>query len=63
MGWPEFGFGLAPDGDDATVQRWRGDRDRNRIWPKTLIKGGPFPWSADNLSTSNRQRAYEWKAA
>lgn len=62
MGWPEFGFGLAPDENgDAIVQRWRGERDRKRIWPKTLHKGGPFPWTAPEVSPQVRQQLYGWK--
>lgn len=60
MGWPEFGFGLAPDGDGAAVTRWRGDRDRNRHWPHQLHKGGPFPWTADNIHPETRRRYYGW---
>jgi len=65
MGWPEFGFGLAPKDQDETgriqtaeVVRWRGDRDRGRRWPKMLWAGGPFPWTADEVSNSTRQALY-----
>lgn len=65
MGWPEFGFGLAPQDKDETgriqtaeVVRWRGDRDRGRQWPKMLWAGGPFPWTADEVSNSTRQALY-----
>lgn len=58
MGWPEFGFGLAPTEHGAEVTRWRGDRDRNRLWPKNLWKGGPFPWTAENVSNQVRQKFY-----
>ena len=65
MGWPEFGFGLAPQDKDendkiqtAEVVRWRGDRDRGRQWPKMLWAGGPFPWTADEVSNSTRQALY-----
>ena len=65
MGWPEFGFGLAPDmkGEDGKVQtaevvRWRGDRDRGRQWPRTLWSGGPLPWTAEEVSNSTRQALY-----
>lgn len=65
MGWPEFGFGLAPKDKDendkvqtAEVVRWRGDRDRGRQWPKVLWAGGPFPWTADEVSNSTRQALY-----
>ena len=61
MGWPEFGFGLAPDENgNAVVQRWRGERDRKRVWPKLLEKGGPFPWTADNVAPNQRQQVYGW---
>ena len=65
MGWPEFGFGLAPKDQDETgriqtaeVVRWRGDRDRGRRWPKMLWAGGPFPWTADEVSDATRQSLY-----
>lgn len=65
MGWPEFGFGLAPQDKDETgriqtaeVVRWRGDRDRGRQWPKMLWAGGPFPWTADEVSNATRQALY-----
>lgn len=63
MGWPEFGFGLAPEGDGATaatIQRWRGDRTRGTDWPKRLEKGGPFPWTADNIHPETRRKYYGW---
>lgn len=47
LGWPEFGFGLqqiANDENMVELQRWRGDRDVNRIWPKHLMRGGLWPW-------------------
>ena len=63
MGWPEFGFGLGPesDGSDAaSIQRWRGDRTRGTDWPKRLERGGPFPWTADNVHPATRQKYYGW---
>ena len=61
MGWPEFGFGLAPDENgNAIVQRWRGERDRKRIWPRELHKGGPLPWTAPEVSPQVRQQLYGW---
>jgi hypothetical protein len=47
--WPEFGWGLRPcDPDDSReflVEHWRGPRDE-REWPRKLIKGGRWPWTA-----------------
>lgn len=46
LGWPEFGFGLAPVPNEpmkVKLQRWRGDRD-GRNWPKVMMKGGQWPW-------------------
>lgn len=51
MGWPEFGLGikmLPPDDStpglvQASLMRWRGDRDQ-RAWPDTLERGGAWPW-------------------
>jgi hypothetical protein len=62
MGWPEFGFGLYPeaDGTAAGIQRWRGDRTRGTDWPKRLEKGGPFPWTADNIHPETRRKFYGW---
>jgi len=48
MGWPEFGIGLAPLGDDkggVEMKRWRGDRDQ-RAWPQFLERGYDWPWEA-----------------
>lgn len=52
LGWPEFGLGIAKDHDDQSgtlfhLVRWRGDRDE-RAWPKTLRRGGTWPWEDDN---------------
>lgn len=63
MGWPEFGFGLSPDPDGAVVQRWRGDRDTGRLWPRKLHRGGPFPWTSDNVHPDTRRRFYGWQEA
>lgn len=48
--WPEFGYGLAPDGEPVEgksirvkVKPWRGDRDE-RAWPRELEWGNPWPW-------------------
>jgi hypothetical protein len=48
LGWPEFGFGFAPDAEDAdriNVVRWRGDRDE-RDWPLAMVRGGKLPWTS-----------------
>jgi DnaB-like helicase N terminal domain/AAA domain len=49
MGWPEFGYGLRPCGDNGLraveMVPWRGDRDE-RDWPRKLIAGGDWPWHA-----------------
>lgn len=58
MGWPEFGFGLAPTEQGAEVVRWRGDRDRKREWPKELYKAGPFPWTGDTVAPNVRKQLY-----
>jgi replicative DNA helicase len=65
LGWPEFGFGLYPEGDKQTgetlksrIVRWRGDRDQGRDWPTELQKGGPFPWTADNVAPEVRRQIY-----
>ena len=64
-GWPEFGFGLAPNDDGADIQRWRGDRSRDRQWPKKLFRGSNgLPWVADNIHPDARHaKVYEWDAA
>lgn len=62
MGWPEFGFGLAPsesNPDEADVVRWRGDREQGRDWPRTMMRGGPFPWSADLIAPATRRKFYD----
>lgn len=59
MGWPEFGFGLAPTETGANVTRWRGDRDRKREWPTSLYRSGPFPWTADNIHPDTRRSMYD----
>ena len=64
MGWPEFGFGLGPEAEGseaASIQRWRGDRNRGTDWPKRLERGGPFPWTADNVHPATRQKYYGWE--
>ncbi|WP_066041947.1 AAA family ATPase [Herbiconiux solani] len=51
LGWPEFGLGLKPShigkpGQAVDVVPWRGGRDRDRPWPKTLWRGSTWPWEA-----------------
>lgn len=65
LGWPEFGFGLYPEIDQTTgetlksrIVRWRGDRDQGRDWPTELWKGGPFPWTANNVAPEVRRQIY-----
>jgi replicative DNA helicase len=49
--WPEFGFGLRPEGDrklghrpvDVSFEPWRGQRD-DREWPTHLTMGDPHDW-------------------
>jgi len=45
MRWPEFGYGLRPDGDDGVMKlgSWRGPRDE-RDFPHSLVRGGPQEW-------------------
>jgi hypothetical protein len=53
MGWPEFGYGLAPATSDASegepipglvdMIAWRGDRDE-RKWPDQWNRGSIWPW-------------------
>lgn len=54
--WPEFGFGIAPHGEDAAnqehpstvvIKHWRGSRDE-RHWPQTLQHGTSLPWEPEN---------------
>lgn len=59
MGWPEFGFGLAPATEDqsmADVVRWRGDRETGRAWPKQMYRGGAFPWTGDTVGPEQRHK-------
>ena len=64
MGWPEFGFGLAPadeSGRTADVVRWRGDRETGRDWPKLMERDGPFPWTGDTVGPAKRREGYGWE--
>jgi hypothetical protein len=57
MGWPEFGFGLYPDPENdqvSKIQRWRGDRETGREWPRELYRGGMLPWMGDTVSRGAR---------
>lgn len=43
LGWPEFGYGLVPDGPGfAELKPWRGDRDA-RCWPDSLRRDPSSP--------------------
>lgn len=62
LGWPEFGFGIAPDPSEDMggglppslfrLVRWRGDRDE-RAWPHSLRRGGEWPWQDDNPTATH----------
>jgi replicative DNA helicase len=57
LGWPEFGFGMYPDSENpqlTNIQRWRGDRETGREWPRELWRGGILPWSGDTISPRAR---------
>jgi len=58
LGWPEFGYGILKDADNPEVSvdlvRWREDRDE-RPWPKTLIRGGAFPWTDERVPLARRR--------
>jgi len=61
MGWPEFGFGLAPDAEDPNYThliRWRGDREE-RDWPTTLRRGGRFPWETTGPLPSQQRGGWD----
>jgi replicative DNA helicase len=49
--WPEFGFALTRHKKQAgtlTLDRFRGDRIKNRCWPESFSRAsfGQWPWSA-----------------
>ena len=49
--WPEFGYGLKPIPVESGINPvemvgWRGDRVRDRMWPKGWTPGGVLPWTA-----------------
>jgi replicative DNA helicase len=49
--WPEFGFSLTRSKKQAgvlTLDRFRGDRIKNRTWPESFSRAsfGQWPWSA-----------------
>jgi hypothetical protein len=57
LGWPEFGFGMYPDpenGQVTNIQRWRGDRETGREWPRELWRGGMLPWMGDTVDPRAR---------
>lgn len=63
LGWPEFGFGLAPDSNDKTrvdIVRWRGDRDE-RDWPNRLRRGGVMPWTDDRRPLSQEEQEAHYR--
>jgi len=52
LGWPEFGYGIAPAKNDpgeggpgglVDMIAWRGQRDR-RDWPEQWVRGATWPW-------------------
>lgn len=60
MRWPEFGYGIVPDPNDATgrtaaFKGWRGPRDE-RQWPEMITRGGILPWTAYTPETSNTRQ-------
>lgn len=64
LGWPEFGIGLAVDQDYLPFQqdpenfknrkvdltRWRGDREQDRDWPRSLYPNSHFRWGTEPYS-------------
>jgi len=43
LGWPEFGYGMVPDGKEfAELVPWRGDRDE-RAWPDGVRRATDSP--------------------
>ena len=65
--WPEFGYGLAPIGSEASrrlntsathkgspleFKAWRGARDE-RNWPDVMERSKPWPWSGRWLGGMN----------
>lgn len=50
MGWPEFGFGLRRNKQDASradLVPWRAQREQ-RDWPEALLRGGGWlPWTPE----------------
>ncbi len=43
MRWPEFGYGIALDGEDYRLVAWRGARDE-RKWQDRIRRGGHGEW-------------------
>ena len=64
LGWPEFGIGLAVDqmygpfqvdpdnfrNRKVDLTRWRGDRDQDRAWPKSLYPNNYWRWGPEPYS-------------
>lgn len=66
LGWPEFGYGLAPippeEGENdpavtyARLGKWRGDRDQ-RAWPAKLMRGtSSWPWIDADMDSEGWMR-------
>lgn len=69
LGWPEFGIGLAVDQQYLPFQtdpdnfknrkvdltRWRGDRDQDRTWPKSLYPNSHWRWGSEPYSITMNQ--------
>jgi 5S rRNA maturation endonuclease (ribonuclease M5) len=65
--WPEFGYGIAPDGEPdedgktrrVLVKPWRGDRDE-RDWPQKLVWGDAWPWVTPEVAFSAAPPDEHW---
>lgn len=77
LGWPEFGIGLAVDKDYLPFQqdpdnfknrkvdltRWRGDRDTERVWPKSIYPNNYWRWGPEPYSyTADRPNPVPYAA-
>jgi replicative DNA helicase len=59
--WPDYGFGIQPIQESATVFEWkknRGPRVRSRMWPSHLREGTPnsmeFPWMEHEMEDTKQ---------